>query len=387
MIVKIIFVMCLLLQACYDESTKELSTPKSRWADSSFMIESLIKAKEAGVTPFRAGDIESLKIYLSSPSPEKRKTGLRLLGLDARFGVDDPQKCVDVIINHIVKEDSFDVIKWGLSALSTAVSSSFGASRVDTRLIAGRERFINIVNKHPEIIYEMFVLFEKLNDPLFEDTAIKELEKKNYSDTARIAINYLSSIADKSKQTVSIIDERIKILLLSPPEDSLFYKNSTYGDGPTQNDLWFGTLLDFFVDYGEPGISYLMKYIEMDVPDSIKHRVISYLGRLEKQIGRPDKSPALLIEVLKYSKNGHIIYGVIQLCVDFKLIESIPYLKKFLAEGQSLKWNELNVGGKIDIADSAARALERLGYRIKWPEKRPGYHKILYEPPEYKDLK
>jgi hypothetical protein len=108
---------------------------------------------------------------------------------------------------------------------------------------------------------------------------------------------------------------------------------------------------------------------------------------LEEKIHKPSKSPALLVQILAMSNDNRTLFIAMQLCSSMKITAAIPYLKHFLEQGQKYTEWEMYQKRKYDLADRAAAALEIFGYRIIRPKKRPGFYKIIYEPPEYKNLK
>jgi len=379
------------------------STIKENWSGSAFLADSLEKASKRGLSPFKKGDIDSFRLYLDTADSIKKGRWLSMLYLDALYGVDDPEECIELIIKHTLQEKSLELVIYGLSDLNSIVGYGNRSYRNINfaKLIRDRNRFRTIIKKHPQAICKIYRLFATLHDPSFKNLAIKELMKFNFSDTASVALWYLIHI-EKSIEEATLIDKLTSKLLSVPPDS--FYESSgksrpsveveTIGDDTVQMIHeydpymnWLESLTGFFISYGEAGIPYLMKYLNFNIPVSIKDRIAINLGILEERIHKPAKSPPLLVEILSRSKDNRTLFLVIQLCGAMRITAAIPYLKRFLAEGQKYTQKEMYFLRKCDLADHAELSLYKFGYKIQPPKKRPGFHKIIYEPPEYKKLK
>jgi hypothetical protein len=369
------------------------------WSGAAFLDDSLQKTSGKGLSPFKKGDIDSFRLYLSTADSKDKERWLYLLYKNALYGVDDPEECIELIIKQTLEEESLGLVIKGLNNLNSII----GYERMSYRnisfanLIRDRNRFRTILKKHPEAINEMFRLFSNLHDSLFKDLAIKKLKKYDYSNVAYGALEYLIALPNISIEDVALID-KLTCILLSMPPDSFYRayikpKGKEIGDTMSvryRDDSYRNWLLDlfgFFIVYGEPGIPYMMKYLTFDISNSIKDDIVIYLGILEEKIHKPNKSPELLVQILAMSNDNRTLFIAMQLCSSMKITAAIPYLKHFLEQGQKYTEWEMYQQQKYDLADRAAASLEIFGYKIVRPKKRPGFYKIIYEPPEYKNLK
>lgn len=157
-----ILVVCMAVLHC---TSKKRADDKiiniDNWSGAEFLHDSLEKISRKGLSPFKKGDIDSFRLYLSNAGSKEKERWLYLLYINALYGVDDPEECIELIIKQTLEEESLGLVIKGLSDLNSIVGYGRTSYRNInfTNLIRDRNRFRTILKKQPEAINEMFRLF------------------------------------------------------------------------------------------------------------------------------------------------------------------------------------------------------------------------------------
>jgi len=319
----------------------------------------------------QAGSIDTLIKQLSHPDRLKRKYACDGIAIYMRLqrGQDDV-KAFTPIKEQLLREKD-KIIQTKLMSLYISFPESLYREE-------DRELLLKIAADTSEYISVRrlaFQFFARMKDNRAIDLAMTII-KDAQSDFALLhsgqilgsAISYLGRV-----EYLPAIVEIKKIL-------NILISHRSQIKGALEGNMFPSYLASLRFGYGTKIKSYLDSLLHNEC-DTVRFYAAIELGGMDENYVIP-----VLMEILEYptiNKVGSkysIKHRAINVLDYLKVAKAIPLLKEFLND-------KTEINGKLVVAEAAADALRHFGYRIEESREKPGHYEIIYEPPEYKELK